>query len=96
VVGKDITRFHCVIWPAMLCAAGLPMPEQVWAHGFIHFGGDRLSKSAGVRLDLQEAIRRHGPDALRYFLIREVGFANDGNFTWERFDERYVADLADG
>ena len=96
VVGKDITRFHCVIWPAMLRAAGLPMPEQVWAHGFIYFGGDRLSKSAGVRLDLQEAISRHGPDALRYFLLREVGFANDGNFTWERFDERYVADLADG
>ena len=96
VVGKDITRFHCVIWPAMLHAAGLPLPERVWAHGFIYFGGDRLSKSAGVRLDLQEAISRHGPDALRYFLLREVGFANDGNFTWERFDERYVADLADG
>jgi len=96
LIGKDITRFHCVIWPAMLRAAGLPMPEQVWAHGFIYFGGDRLSKSAGVRLDLQEAISRHGPDALRYFLLREVGFANDGNFTWQRFDERYVADLADG
>jgi len=96
VVGKDITRFHCVIWPAMLHAAGLPLPERVWAHGFIYFGGDRLSKSAGVRLDLQEAIGRHGPDALRYFLLRDVGFANDGNFTWERFDERYVADLADG
>jgi methionyl-tRNA synthetase len=96
VVGKDITRFHCVIWPAMLRAAGLPLPERVWAHGFIYFGGDRLSKSAGVRLDLQEAISRHGADALRYFLLRDVGFANDGNFTWERFDERYVADLADG
>jgi methionyl-tRNA synthetase len=96
VVGKDITRFHCVIWPAMLQAAGEPLPERVWAHGFIYFGGDRLSKSAGVRLDLREAIARHGPDALRYFLIREVGFANDGSFTWERFDERYVADLADG
>ena len=96
VIGKDITRFHCVIWPAMLEAAGLPLPEHVWAHGFIYFGGDRLSKSAGVRLDLQEAIARHGADALRYFLLREVGFANDGNFTWERFDERYTSDLADG
>lgn len=96
VVGKDITRFHCAIWPAMLEAAGLPLPERVWAHGFIYFGGDRLSKSAGVRLDLREAIARHGPDALRYFLLREVGFASDGNFTWERFDERYTADLADG
>jgi len=96
VIGKDITRFHCVIWPAMLEAAGEPLPERVWAHGFIYYGGDRFSKSAGVRLDLREAIERHGPDALRYFLLREVGFANDGNFTWERFDERYTADLADG
>jgi methionyl-tRNA synthetase len=96
VVGKDITRFHCVIWPAMLHAAGEALPERVWAHGFIYFGGDRFSKSAGVKLDLREAITRHGPDALRYFLLREVGFANDGNFTWERYDERYIADLADG
>lgn len=96
VVGKDITRFHCVIWPAMLEAAGEPLPERVWAHGFIYFGGDRLSKSAGVKLDLRDAIERHGPDALRYFLLRDVGFANDGNFTWERYDERYLSDLTDG
>src|SRR5882672_4210148 len=96
VVGKDITRFHCVIWPAMLKAAGEELPGGVWAHGFINYEGDRLSKSAGVRLDLKEAIARHGPDALRYFLIREVGFDGDGNFSWERFDERYTADLADG
>jgi methionyl-tRNA synthetase len=96
VIGKDITRFHCVIWPAMLQAAGEELPERVWAHGFIYYGGDRFSKSAGVRLDLREAIARHGPDALRYFLLREVGFASDGNFTWERFDERYLSDLADG
>lgn len=96
VIGKDITRFHCVIWPAMLEAAGEPLPDRVWAHGFIYYGGDRFSKSAGVQLDLREAMARHGPDALRYFLLREVGFSNDGNFTWERFDERYTADLADG
>lgn len=96
VVGKDITRFHCVIWPAMLESAGEALPDGVWAHGFIYYGGDRFSKSSGVRLDLQEAIARHGPDALRYFLLRDIGFANDGNFTWERFDERYTADLADG
>jgi methionyl-tRNA synthetase len=96
VVGKDITRFHCVIWPAMLHSAGEALPERVWAHGFIYYGSDRFSKSAGVKLDLREAIARHGPDALRYFLLREVGFANDGNFSWERFDERYISDLADG
>ncbi|HSE47233.1 MAG TPA: methionine--tRNA ligase [Gemmatimonadales bacterium] len=96
VVGKDITRFHTVIWPAMLEAAGEALPEQVWAHGFIYLGGDRFSKSAGVRLELSEAIAHHGPDALRYFLLREVGFSGDGEFSWERFDARYNSDLADG
>jgi methionyl-tRNA synthetase len=80
----------------MLHAAGEALPERVWAHGFIHYGGDRFSKSAGVTLALPEAIDRHGPDALRYFLLREVGFANDGTFSWERFDERYHSELADG
>jgi methionyl-tRNA synthetase len=94
-VGKDITRFHCVIWPAMLQAAGLPLPERVWAHGFVTSGGDRLSKSAGVRIELADAVERHGADALRYFLMAEVPFSGDGEFSWERFDERYVADLAD-
>ena len=94
VVGKDITRFHCVVWPAMLESAGLPLPERVWAHGFVSLGGERFSKSAGVKLDLGEASDRFGADALRYFLLREVPFDGDGNFSWERFEERYNADLA--
>jgi len=94
VIGKDITRFHCVIWPAMLEAAGLPLPERVWAHGFVLLGGERFSKSAGVRLDLDEVIDRYGADAFRYFLLREVPFDADGSFSWERFEERYNADLA--
>lgn len=94
VIGKDITRFHAVIWPAMLKAADLPLPIRVWAHGFVLLGGDRFSKSAGVKLDLDEAIARFGPDAFRYFLLREVPFDSDGNFSWERFEERYVSDLA--
>ena len=96
VIGKDITRFHCVIWPAMLHAAGEPLPRHVWAHGFIYLGGERFSKSAGVKLDLDEAIDRFGADAFRYFLLREVPWDGDGNFSWERFEERYVSDLADG
>ena len=94
VIGKDITRFHCVIWPAMLESAGLALPERVWAHGFVTMGGERFSKSAGVRLDLGEAVDRYGPDAFRYFLLREVPFDADGSFSWERFEERYTADLA--
>ncbi|HEY9230457.1 MAG TPA: methionine--tRNA ligase, partial [Gemmatimonadaceae bacterium] len=94
VIGKDITRLHTVIWPAMLEAAGVALPERVWAHGFVLLGGERFSKSSGVRLDLDEVIDRHGPDAFRYFLLREVPFDTDGNFSFERFDERYVADLA--
>jgi len=96
VIGKGITRFHCVIWPAMLLAAGVELPKKVWAHGYVQWGGSKVSKSAGVAVSLDEAIDRHGPDALRYFLLREVGFTNDGEFSWERFDERYTADLADG
>ena len=94
VVGKDITRLHAVVWPAMLESAGLDLPERVWGHGFVNVGGERLSKSAGARLDLGDAVSHLGPDALRYFLLREVPFDGDGNFSLERFDERYNADLA--
>jgi methionyl-tRNA synthetase len=94
IIGKDITRFHVVIWPAMLMAAELPLPKQVWAHGFVQLGGERFSKSAGVKLDLGEAIDRFGADAFRYVLLRDVPFDGDGNFSWERFEERYTSDLA--
>lgn len=96
VVGKDITRLHAVIWPAMLQCAGLPLPERVWGHGFVTLGGERFSKSAGVGLDLGEVIDRFGPDAFRYFLMREVPWDADGNFSWERFTERYNSELANG
>src|SRR4029079_11487884 len=88
------TRFHAILWPAMLMAAGLEVPRKVWAHGFVLLAGDRFSKSAGVRLDMDEAIDRFGPDAFRYFLLREVPFDADGSFSWERFEERYNSDLA--
>jgi methionyl-tRNA synthetase len=96
LIGKGITRFHCVIWPAMLLSARLEVPRQVWAHGYIQWEGAKMSKTSGTAVTLDEAIERHGADPLRYFLLREVGFEADGNFTWERFDERYTSDLADG
>ena len=94
VIGKDITRFHCIYWPAFLLSAGIELPKTVWAHGFVTYGGRKLSKSDGVTFDLQEAIDRHGPDALRYYLLREVPWNGDGDITRERFDERYTSDLA--
>ena len=96
VVGKDITRLHCVVWPAMLQAAEMPLPERVWAHGFISFGGERFSKSAGVKIELADEIRRFGPDAFRYFLMREVPFDGDGSFSVERFEAVYTSELANG
>jgi methionyl-tRNA synthetase len=94
VIGKDITRFHTIIWPAMLQAAQLPLPGRVWGHGFVLLGGERFSKSAGVRLDLDEAIDKYGADAFRYFLLREIPFDGDGSFSWEQFEARYNSDLA--
>ena len=96
VIGPDIVRFHAALWPAMLEAAGVAMPRQVWCHGWVNTAGARFSKSAGVSITLREIIDRHGPDPLRYFLLREVPWDGDGNFTLERFDARYAAELADG
>jgi len=95
VIGKDITRFHCVIWPAMLMAAELEPASAVWAHGFFTYAGRKLSKSEGVRVELGDVIDRFGPDAFRYYLLREVPWNDDGEFSWERFESRYNADLAD-
>jgi methionyl-tRNA synthetase len=94
VIGKDITRFHCIYWPAFLMSAGVELPHSVWGHGFISFGGAKLSKSGSVRVELDEAIQRHGPEALRYFLLADIPWNGDGEFSFERFDERYVADLS--
>ncbi|MBW3553046.1 MAG: methionine--tRNA ligase [Gemmatimonadetes bacterium] len=94
VIGKDITRFHCVYWPAILMSAGLELPRSIWAHGFINFGGGKMSKSEGVAVSLDEAIDRHGPEALRYYLLRDIPWNGDGDFSWDRFDDVYTAELA--
>ncbi|MBK7596797.1 MAG: methionine--tRNA ligase [Gemmatimonadetes bacterium] len=96
VVGKGITRFHCIIWPAMLLAAELPLPKAIWAHGYVQWGGAKVSKSEGSSVTIAEAADRHGADALRWFLLREVGFEHDGDFTFERFDAVYESELANG
>ena len=94
VVGKDITRFHCVIWPAMLMSAGLALPHQVFGHGWVHWKGQKMSKSLGTVLDPLEAAERFGPDPLRLYLTKEITYGQDGDFTWERFEDRYNVDLA--
>ena len=94
VVGKDITRFHCVIWPAMLMSAGLELPGQVFGHGWVHLKGVRMSKSLGTVVDPLDAADRLGADPLRLYLIKEIPYGGDGDFSWERFEERYNVDLA--
>jgi len=99
VIGKDITRFHCVIWPAMLMSAGLSLPAVVWGHGFVKIGGGKLSKSEAKRLDLESMIDRRGSDAFRYILMREAPWDADRDFPsvesfLQQFDDRYQADLA--
>jgi methionyl-tRNA synthetase len=94
VIGKDITRFHAVIWPAMLMSAGLPVPEQIFGHGWVHLRGERMSKSLGTVVEPLDAAQRFGPDPLRLYLVKEIAFGSDGDFTWERFEDRYNVDLA--
>jgi methionyl-tRNA synthetase len=94
VIGKDITRFHCVIWPAMLMSAGLPVPKQVFGHGWVHTRGMKMSKSLGTVIDPLDASAKYGADPLRLYLTKEISFGGDGEFTWERFEERYNVDLA--
>jgi methionyl-tRNA synthetase len=94
LVGKDITRFHAIIWPAMLMSAGLPLPKTIFGHGWVLTGGGRMSKSMGNVMDPVATAERFGADALRYFLLREAPFGRDLEFDHERFVGRYNADLA--
>ena len=94
VIGKDITRFHCVLWPAMLMSAGVELPATVLGHGFVSFKGERMSKSLGNMVNPLEVADKFGPDPLRYYLLREVPLDRDGDFSWELFIERYNSDLA--
>jgi methionyl-tRNA synthetase len=94
VIGKDITRFHTVIWPAMLMSAGLPLPRQVFGHGFMSVDGQRMSKTLGNVVDPADAASKVGVDPLRLYLIKEVTYGADGDFSWSRLQDRYNADLA--
>ena len=94
LIGKDIIRFHCLYWPAILYAAGVPVPKREFAHGFITKDGARLSKTTGNIIDPVALVERLGPDAARYFLLREASYGSDWDFTDKAFVTRYNADLA--
>lgn len=94
IVGKEIVRFHTIIWPIMLMALGLELPKQVFGHGWLVINGGKISKSLGNYKDPREYIETYGVDAVRYFALREVPFGNDGNFSEELLISRTNADLA--
>ncbi len=96
LVGKEIIRFHCVYWPAFLMAAGLPLPKSVVAHGWLLFEQSKMSKSRGNIVRAETIVETLGADALRYFLMREVVFGQDGSFSFDALVQRYNADLANG
>ncbi len=96
VIGKDITRFHAIYWPAFLIAAGLALPKTIFAHGFINVGGAKMSKSVGNVLSPDDLINLYGLDQVRHFLMREVSHGSDGNFSHDQAVARINADLANG
>ena len=94
VIGKDITRFHCLYWPAMLMSAGLPLPKQVAVHGFITLEGQRISKTAGNIVEPIELVEEFGAEAVRFYLARNLSFASDGDFSRARLIQHYNDELA--
>ena len=96
VIGKGITRFHTIYWPAFLLSAGLKLPKSIFVHGYFTVNGQKMSKSVGNVIDPFEMIKKYGADALRYYLLREIPSSSDGDFSERRFKELYNAELANG
>lgn len=95
-VGKDILKFHSLIWPGILLSLKLPLPKTIFVHGFINVDGQKMSKSLGNIIDPFALVEKYGTDPVRYFLLRELPPTEDGDFTYEKFETRYNADLAKG
>ncbi|MDE2144886.1 MAG: methionine--tRNA ligase [Patescibacteria group bacterium] len=96
LVGKDIIRFHALIWPAMLLSAGLHLPKKIFVHGFINVEGEKMSKSLGNVVDPYELAEKYGSDAVRYYFLREIPSDEDGDFGYGKLEDRYNGDLANG
>ncbi len=95
-IGKDIVKFHALYWPAMLLSLGLELPKSIFVHGFVNMGGQKMSKSLGNIIDPFELVKKYGTDPVRYFFLREILPTEDGDFTYEKFEQRYNSDLAGG
>ena len=96
LVGKDILRFHAMVWPAMLLSAGLKLPKAIYVHGFINVDGEKMSKTTGNIVDPFEFVEKYGADVVRYFLLREIPSGEDGDFSEEKLIARFNGDLANG
>lgn len=96
IIGKDILRFHAAIWPGILLSLGLPLPKTIFVHGFISVERQKMSKTLGNIIDPEKIIKTYGADALRWYLLAEIPPAKDGDFSYEKFETRYNADLALG
>ena len=96
VIGKGISRFHAIYWPAMLLSAGLNLPKEIFVHGYLTIDGKKISKSLGNVISPYDVVKKCGTDALRYYLLREIPSTEDGDFTYEKFEQRYNGDLAKG
>lgn len=93
VIGKDITRFHAAIWPGILLGLGLPLPKNLYVHGFVNVSGQKISKSLGNVINPAEIVKTYGVDAFRYYFLRHIPSYGDGDFTWEEFERAYNNEL---
>src|SRR3989344_1682724 len=95
-IGKDIIKFHAIYWPAMLLSADLELPKNIFVHGFITVGGQKMSKSLGNVIDPFELVEKYGTDPVRYYLLSEIVPTEDGDFSYDKFEQKYNSDLAGG
>ena len=96
LIAKDIVKFHAIFWPALLLATGLKLPKKIFVHGFFTVNGEKISKSLGNVIDPIALVEKYGTDTVRHFLLREISFGQDGDFSIKRLEERYNSDLANG
>ena len=96
IIGKGISRFHCIYWPAMLLSAGLPLPTEIFIHGYVTINNEKISKSLGNTVDPLQLVKQYGVEPVRYYLLREIPAYEDGDYSEDKFRQRYASDLQNG